>query len=384
MSEPTAVIIGFIGKLPLAGMALANLHCVIGLQELGYRVHYVERQDKPFDCYDPAAQQMTSDSSVATKFLDSLLPEYGLTSADYSFIDLENRCHGSGWAHLNDVLSRADFVLDLGNASWFDELELCPRRAFVDVDPMFTQVALLSADGHKRAALQHYDTFFTEAARIGKPGCTVPSAGKRWIPARTAVATRIWDANTSGSRGPITTLMNWSSGSEVVHEGRSYGYKNREFERFADLPRRTTRPCVLAMGGPAPRQRLMEQGWLIENPLAVTQTISAYQDFIGRSAMDFGIAKHAYVESRCGWFSDRSTCYMAAGRPVLHQDTGLRDWLPTGEGVLVFSDLDEATEAIKAVEADYERHSRAARAIAEEWFEASTVMGQMIRDAGWT
>jgi len=366
-------------------MALANVHCIVGLHELGYHVHYVEHQDRPDDCYDPHTRQMTSDPAVATAFLDALLPQYGLGPADYSFIDLRNECHGSGWDRLNETLRRADFVMDLGNASWFDELELCPRRAFADVDPMFTQVALLNANGDKTSAVGHYDMFFTEGVRIGRPDCTIPTAGRQWIPARTAIATSLWRADARGGDGPLTTLMNWSSGSEITFEGRSYGYKNREFERVVDLPSRVDKPCVIALGGRnAPRDRLRGLGWQIADPLAVTGSIPAYQEFIAGSFADLGIAKHAYVESQSGWFSDRSTCYMAAGRPVLHQNTGLADCLPVGEGVLLFNDADEAVEALREVELDYERHSRAARALAEEHFEASKVFRGMIEAAGWS
>jgi hypothetical protein len=297
---------------------------------------------------------------------------------------LDKRCHGSGWPALRTVLARAEFLIDLGNASWFDDLELCPRRAFVDVDPMFTQVELLKNGSHKASALEHYDTFFTEGVRIGRPDCTIPTGGKRWIPARTAIATNLWRADAAGGHGPITTVMNWSSGNDISFDGRTYGYKNREFDRFTDLPSRVDRRCVVALGGrAAPRDRLRELGWQIENPLEVTNSIPAYQQFIADSYADLGIAKHAYVASRSGWFSDRSTCYMASGRPVLHQDTGLADCLPVGEGVLLFNDVDEAVEALREVQSDYARHSRGARALAEEHFEASKVFRRMIEDAGW-
>ncbi len=384
MSKPIAVVVGFIGKLPLAGMALANLHTMAGLEGLGYQVHYVERQNGSGDCYDPRSNEMTDDPTAALAFLQGVLPRYGLAASDYSFVDVNGICHGSGWSRLRDVLSRASFVLDMGDATWFDELSLCPRRGFIDVDPMFTQLQLLAGEGRKAESTKHYDTAFSHGVRIGMPDCSIPAAGRRWIPARTAVATRFWKADTQGASEPITTLMNWTSGREVTHEGRSYGYKNREFDRFMTLPSRTRWSCVVAMGGGAPRDRLGELGWQLVSPLAVTGTIDAYQAFIAGSAADFGVAKHAYVESQCGWFSDRSTCYMAAGRPVLHQDTGIGDWLPVGEGVLLFSTLDEAVERLRELELDYARHARAARAIAEEHFEASAVLGKMLSDAGWS
>jgi hypothetical protein len=177
--------------------------------------------------------------------------------------------------------------------------------------------------------------------------------------------------------------MNWAAGPDVTYDGRTYGHKGREFERFIVLPQRTHREFRIAAGGPTPQERLHEYGWVLEDPLAISRTVEQYQQFIARSWADFGIAKHAYVASRSGWFSDRSTCYLAAGRPVLHQDTGFGDWLPTGEGVLSFSTMVEVLEGLARVDADYERHARAARAIAEEHFEAAKVIGRMLDDAGF-
>src|SRR5262249_22768768 len=128
---------------------------------------------------------------------------------------------------------------------------------------------------------------------------------------------------------------------------------------------------------------ILRHGWRLVNPLEATRTIESYSTFIAESWADFGIAKHAYVASRSGWFSDRSTCFLAAGRPVLHQDTGCSDWLPTGEGVILFSDAESALEGLCEIEKDYPRHSRAARVLAEQYFEAQTVIGRMLEDAGF-
>jgi hypothetical protein len=383
MKTPTAVYIGFIGKIPIAGMALANIHAMLGLREIGYRVHYVERQNLPNDCYDPRTNEMTSDPSAALACIGQILPRYGFGARDFSFIDTKNQCHGSGWPELRRTLEQADFVMDMGTGTWFDELGLCPRRAFVDVDPMFTQTDMLRPGSLKALAVEHFDTVFTEGMRVGQPDCLVPLAGRRWIPSRPAIATSIWSADTAGLGGPLTALMNYSSGKAVTHDGRVFGYKDRAFSPFMTLPSRTSWACHLALGGLAPRDQLKDAGWKVESALGATLTIDTYQQFVARSAADLGIAKHAYVESRCGWFSDRSTCFLAAGRPVLHQDTGLRDLYPTGEGLLLFSTLDEVVEGLRAIELDYARHARAARAIAEECFEASKVMRKMLNDAGW-
>jgi len=379
MAKPLAVAVGFIGKLPVAGMSLYVLHYLAGLKDLGYEVHYVERQNGPEECYDPVRNVFTDDASVALDYLRGLLPEFGIPLERISFIDRRNVCHGSGWKALCDALDEAEFVLTLADPTWFDELERCPRRGFVDGDPLFTQVAMGAANGY----LKHYNTLFSYCTRMGKTDCSVPSLERRWIATRPVVVTRLWDTLPAAAGLPLTTVMNWGAWEEVAYDGRVYGHKGRAFESFIDLPRSTDQAFELAVGGPAPKQWLRDHGWHLINPLEVTGAIGAYKEFIARSRADFGIAKHAYIASRSGWFSDRSTCYLASGRPVLHQDTGFTDWLPAGEGVLAFSDASDVLECIKRLDMDYERHARAARRIAEEHFEASRIVGRMLDDAGY-
>jgi hypothetical protein len=383
MTKPLAVVIGFIGKLPFAGMSFYNLHYIAGLQALGYDIHYVERLNAPDECYDPVAGHFTNEPSYALGYLETVLPRFGIARGQFSLLDRENRCHGSRWGPLREALNQAEFVLTLADPTWFDELERCPRRAFVDGDPMFTQIRMLEGQGCWAEAILHHDTLFTYGTRVGMADCMVPIAGRKWVPTRPVVATRLWDCTPAVGRLPITTVMHWGAWKDMTYQGRTYGHKNREFQRFVDLPHRTAQSFVLAVAGRAPDEELYEHGWHTVDPVATTITIEAYQKFIANSRADFGIAKHAYVASRSGWFSDRSTCYLAAGRPVLHQDTGCGDWLPTGEGVLLFSNVDDAVEALRQLDADYPRHARAARVIAEEHFEAATVIGRMLDDAGF-
>lgn len=381
--KPLAVLIGFIGKFPVAGMALYNLHYIVGLQELGYEVHYVERQNIPHECYDPSIDEFTDDPGYALRYLERVLPGFGILPDRFSFIDRGDHCHGSGWDGLRTALAHSDFALTLADKTWFDELERCPRRAFVDGDPLFTQVAMLEGEPVISTAIEHYDLLFTYGVRMGMADCTIPKANRTWIPTRPVVATRLWDPAPAVGPLPLTTVMNWAAGKDAIYDGVAYGHKNREFERFMDLPGQTPRRFVLAAGGPAPKDRLRAHGWHLVNPLDKTGTIESYQTFIADSLADFGIAKHAYVASHSGWFSDRSTCYLAAGRPVLHQETGFSDWLPTDEGIFPFSTVDDILVALGDLDANYERHAEAARRIAEEHFEASKVLGRMLDEAGF-
>lgn len=381
--KPTAVVIGGVGKLPYAGISLYYLHHVTGLQKLGYEVHYVERQNRRHECYDPETNRMTDEPGYALRYLADILPRFGIDNDHYSFIDRADACFGAGWERLRAALDRAEFVLTVADPTWFDELERCSRRLYIDGDPMFTQVAMATGTGTRAEAATHYDCLFTYAMRIDRPDCTVPTAGRKWFGARPVVDTTFWSV-TSGSRSlPVTGLMHWAAGEDLEFGGRTYGHKNREFEKFIDLPRRAKGPFRLAVGGgSAPKGRLQDLGWNLADPLRETQGIEDYRAFISGSRADLGVAKHAYVTSRSGWFSDRSTCFLASGRPVLHQDTGCGDWLPVGRGVLLFSDMDSLLEALESLDADYEQHARAARTIAEEYFEASAVLEIMLQAGG--
>jgi hypothetical protein len=381
--KPLAIVVGFIGKLPVAGMALYNIHYLVGLRELGYDIHYVERLNRPDECYNPHTDAMGDDSAVAIGWLKECLSIEPLRDIRWSFIDRAGVFSGAGRETLVKDIRRADFVMTLADPTWFDELKECPRRAFVDGDPLFTQVAMLDPQSEMSDVVAMYPTLFTYCTRFGAPDCTVPTAGCEWIATRPVVSTSLWSAAPADKAGPITTVMNWAAWGEVELDGRFYGQKNREITQLIDLPSRSDREFVLALGGPSPKATLIERGWKLVNPLEVTGTIDAYRSFISGSRADLGIAKHAYVASRSGWFSDRSTCYLASGRPVLHQDTGFTDWLPVGEGVLAFSDMESLLAALDLLDSDYAGHARAARAIAEEHFEARAVIGRMLDDAGF-
>lgn len=381
MSGPVAVVVGGIGKLPHGGLSMYYVHYLLGLQELGYRVHYLERQNRPDETYDPRSDEMTDRPDYAVGYLAGVARRFGV--AEWSFVDRAGRCHGAGWDALRAALDAADFVLTVADPTWFDELERCPRHIFVDGDPMFTQVAYISGTGTRAHAPHHYDTLFSYATRIGRADCLVPDGGRVWHPTRPVVATRHWRLTPLGTDAPYTALMHWAAGGEVHHAGRAFGHKNREFARIAALPSRRAGRHVLAAAGPGvPRDGLSEAGWRLVDPRSVSATPDDFVAFVEGSRADLGVAKHAYVVSRSGWFSDRSTCHLAAGRPVLHQDTGFGDWLPAEAGVLPFHDLDSLVEAIDRLERDPGGHARAAREIAERHFEARLVLDEMLTTAG--
>lgn len=378
-----AVVVGFVVKSPVAGMAAYNFHYIAGLRDLGFEVHYVERLNSPDECYDPGRDAFVDDPGYGLAWLHDAIRRLPPLAASWTLIDRNGHHHGVGRPELCGILDKAEFVLTLADPTWFDDLERCARRAFVDGDPLFTQAALLQAGSRISCVLAHYPTLFTYWTRQTAKDTTVPTAGRNWISTRPVVATSLWSPKPPTPGAPVTTVMNWRDWAYIEVQGRPYGHKDREFERLIDLPLRTPRRLVVAVGGPALKERLASRGWELADPLCATRTIESYREFIDGSCADLGIAKHAYVASRSGWFSDRSLCYLASGRPVLHQDTGFQDWLDTGEGIFAFSGVDDILGALEMLDRDYGRHARAARTIAEQEFEARKVIGQMLDDCGF-
>lgn len=360
-----------------------NLHYIAGLRQLGYDIHYLEIMAWDDECYDLDRNVFSDDCGCGLRILRDALENNPAAASAWTLIDRAGVYHGAPRRDLVDAIDRADFVLTLCDPAWHDDLERCPRRAFLDGDPMFTQMRMLEAGSQTATAVAHYPTLFTYWTRQGAADTTVPAAGRDWISTTAVVATDMWQPAPPRPHSAITTVMNWNGFDDVTHNGVTYGKKDRSFWPLIGLPKRTHHTALIAVGGTPPEERLIANGWTLINPLDVTSTIDGYREFIDGSYADFGIAKDAYVRSRSGWFSDRSLCYLASGRPVLHQDTGFTDWLPTRDGLIAFANVDEVVEGLRAFDRDYDRHSRAAREIASEHFEARTVIARMLDDAGW-
>jgi hypothetical protein len=264
---------------------------------------------------------------------------------------------------------------------WRPEYERPRRKAFVDSDPGFTQISLLNGHADLTATVARCDTLFTIGQRIGAADCPVPTAGRRWLKTVAPVALDYWPmAPTDSPATHFTTIMQWRGFRDVEFGGVVYGQKDREFPRFIDVPRMTPQPFLLALTG-APPETFAQHGWEVQEGWIPSRTPHSYQAFIQASRAEFGVAKHGYVHMRSGWFSDRSVCYLASGRPVLVEDTGLGDWLPIGQGILAFRDVPEVLKGIETINQNYKQHRRAARRIAKEYFDAAKVLPPLVEAA---
>jgi hypothetical protein len=259
-----------------------------------------------------------------------------------------------------------------------------PRRAFLDIDPGVPQMwqALGLAN-----LLSGYDDYITIGENIGRPGCAIPTCGLDWITTRQPIVLEHWPATPPITGGSITSVGSWRGPfAPIEYEGRTYGQRVHEFRKFADLPRRIERRCEFALNIHPSETKdiaLLKSGdWALIDPRLVAGEPAAYQHYVQNSWAEFMVAKNMYVQSASGWFSDRSICYLASGRPVLAQDTGIRELYPFGEGLLIFSDIEEAIAAVGCLERDHPRHAQAARKIAEDHFDSDRVLGGLLLKLG--
>jgi hypothetical protein len=374
------IVFGFIVRGPLGGFAWHHLQYVLGLAGLGHDVYFLEDSgDSPWCCYDPERSITDADPAYGLRFTQQAFGGVGLGDC-WAYYDAHAaRWHGPCANRALEICATADLFLNLDNTAslrpWFQEI---PARVLIDTDPVFGQVRYLTHPEAHAVAGQH-TAFLSFGENVGRPGCVIPEDGFPWRATRQPVVLDAWPVTAGPGRGMFTTVMQWDSYPACEYNGRRYGMKSDSFGPYLDLPARAGSVLELALGSEsAPRALLRDKGWAVRDPREPTRDLWTYQEYLRQSRAEFGIAKHGYVVSRSGWFSERSTAYLASGRPVLVQETGFSDWLPTGAGVLSFNNPEEALAGIEAINSRYEFHCRAARDIAAEYFEAGKVLTRLI------
>ncbi|HEY0129172.1 MAG TPA: hypothetical protein VGB40_08400, partial [Rubrobacteraceae bacterium] len=281
-----------------------------------------------------------------------------------------------------DVVATADLLINVsGTLERPGDYRGVRKLAYVDTDPVFTQVKLARGQEDFRKVVDAHDVHFS----FGEvPSDGVPDTGHEWLPTRQPVVLDEWTP-VEEQRDSFTTVMNWTSYNTVSYEGRTYGQKDTEFMRFIDLPKMTSATFEIAVNEGktkrTPYELLRHKGWTIVDPARVCPDLDSYRRFIRTSMAEWTVAKNGYVQGRSGWFSERSAVYLASGRPVVTQDTGFGEVLPVGKGLQAFTTVDEAVEAVNEVKGDLPGHSRAAREIAEEYFDSDKVLTAFLERA---
>jgi hypothetical protein len=381
------VVTGLIGTYPVGGVAWDYLQYVHGLAALGHAVTYLE--DTGQWVYSPRLATFTERAEESLAYLERTV---GRAGVPWAFRDPEGQVHGLDRAEVARVCRDADLFLNISGSCWLrDEYRGRGVHAYVDTDPCYSQAKLAGADAgsadeadrDSAAMIRRHDVFFSYAENIGTPTCTIPTAGLTWHATRPPIVLADWPVSEPPSAGAFTTVMSWKTDVTPPTVGtRVYGGKDVEFAKVLDLPTRTTTRLEIALSGTAPRAHLIAAGWRLRDARDASATPEAYQAYLAGSRGELSVAKEAYVATRSGWFSSRSASYLASGRPVVIQDTGLAAHYPTGEAILPFDDVAGAVDGLARAERDHARRCRAARATAAEHFAAERVLGRLLADAG--
>lgn len=382
MSEKLRIIVtGQMAQYPLGGVTWFYLQYVIGLARLGHDVYYFE--DSGQWPYNPSAGELIEGCEFNVRYLNDVMSRFGLADKWAYRFPWQSQWFGLPEWKRREIIESADLLVNVsGTLERPQNYRKIHRLAYLDTDPVFTQVKLARGQQDFRKLVDAHDVQFTYGE---SPYSQVPQTGHRWFPTRVPIVMSEWKISAS-YRKVFTTIMNWTSHNSVSYEGRTYGQKDVEFRRFIDLPSRVAPTSIELAIGPGHGQRtpydlLRHKGWLLVDPADVCPDIDSLRTYTESSMAEWSIAKNGYVLGQSGWFSERSARYLAAGRPVVVQDTGFSKVLPVGEGILPFSTVEEAVAGIRSVEADYARHSRAARTIAEEYFDSDKVLDRVISDS---
>ncbi len=378
------VVMHFAGQMPLAGIAWQALHYLAGLRALGYDVWYVE--DHGANPYDPRLNSIVADNAPNVAYLAQLMTRFGFEGRWAYWDAIRDEYHGLTREAVHALFRDSDALLNVCGATRLREHHLaCPRRLMIDTDPVYEQIKYAEADPAARAYLDAHTHFFTYGENVGGPGWIVPLAGIAWHPARPPVVLSLWPI-AAGEPPCFSTIATWENkGKTIDFAGERYVWSQHvNFLRFLDIPALAGSCFTMAMLPPTPaiEREVTEKGWKLVDPRPISADLDAYGDFIRSSRGEFTVAKDIYVRPKSGWFSDRSVCYLASGRPVVTMATEFSRFYPVGEGLFAFSDQREALAAIAAINADYRRHAKAARGLAAEYFASDRVIGAMMRQAG--
>jgi hypothetical protein len=363
------------------GATWAVLQYAIGLRRLGHDVYVVEpiapRALKPAGATLALSTNAEYFRDVVTCF--DLAPRAALLLRD------TRDTVGLRYEDVVRAARQCDLLINISGMLTDPSLiESIPRRVYLDLDPAFNQLwhAVEGID----VRLDGHTHFVTVGRLIGTPGCDVPTCGRTWIPTLQPVVLPEWPATPGRPDGAWTTVANWRGYGSIEHRGVKYGQKAHSFRRIGDLPARTRARLQLALSIHPDEvddlAALATNKWDVVEPAVVAGTPGAYRRYIQRSKGELGIAKSGYVLSRCGWFSDRSACYLASGRPVVAENTGFGRLLPTGEGLFSFSTVEDAAAALDSAAAAYDKHCRRAREIAETFFSSDVVLRALLERVG--
>jgi len=389
MKRKRIVVMGFMGSMPIAGVIWQHVHYIVGLQRLGHDVYYVE--DSARLPYNPETFEVNNDFGYAAKLLDRLAREFDFKNR-WAFCARylkRNPTAGLPLKKIRSLYRDADAILNIcGTQEFNDDLLASDRILYVESDPGVEQIKIDKRVRPTIDYLRRHHALFTFGENVGKKSFPIPLHGFKWHSTRQPIVTNLWKTNRAPAGGALfTSIANWSTSGlkDITWRGEKYLWsKSREFIRFIAAPKKSGETFELAtdIRDRPTRAKFERNGWRLTSPLQMSVDYWLYRDYIAHSKGEFTVAKDQYVRLNTGWFSDRSACYLAAGRPVITQETGFTKNYGGDVGLLAFRSLGEIAEAVKMINSDYAKHSRAARRIAREVFEAKSVLRLLLEQAG--
>ena len=374
------IVSGFIGSFCISGITWHYVQYPVGLQLLGHDVYYVEDTLGVNNYHDPSYEW--NDPTPVINYLSKTMDFFGFKDR-WAYRDGNTgKCFGLSEEKINEICSTADVIISVSNSLWFrEEYMKIPIRVLIDTDPMFTQVIPDLA----QLSLAKFTHHFSFGANIMFDDSKVPTLNFQWKSTVQPICLQYWQntimATPPGNKRKVfTTVMNMTPKEKFIYNNEEWGQKDVEFEKIQDLPEKVPEAFFeMVVAGSVNEYLLSKKGWhLLRKLPEINNSIHKYSDYIKNSFAEFSVAKETYVKGRTGWFSDRSACYLASGRPAIVQETQWSKYIPSGKGVLAFTSLEEAAGAVNEVVNNYEDHSKAAKEIAHEYFDSNKVLSDLI------
>jgi hypothetical protein len=396
------VVVGTMASDPYAGMAWMHMQIVVGLLRLGHNVYYFETTNVwP---YNPELWTRVDNTGYAIPYLMKLAEAFGISNrwAYRCSFSEKKEWIGLSKAKAEELLAEADLVFNVSGATCFVDQGLkVGRLVYYGTDPVYPEIKYAQGDPDTVPIIEEHDDIVTYGENIGNPDCTIPPLPRLRAKTRQPILVDLWQ-NGEPTRKEFTTVGNWKqAGRDLIFKGETYHWsKHHEFLKFITLPKKINQPIEFATNLAKPEKSkhceetivpafgvitdehslLISNGWKLKDGPALSTDPWRYKDYITSSRGEFTFAKDQNIRLRSGWFSERSACYLAAGRPVITQDTAFDCALPIGEGLFAFNSMEEIVAAFDAINSNYKKHSKAAREIAEEYFRAETVLEKLLND----
>jgi hypothetical protein len=389
MEKLRIVVGGFIGLYPTGGVTWDYIQYPLGLKLLGHDVYYIEDTFQ-FPKFQKNGRHW-NDATDSIEYLKNTMEQFDMGNK-WAYRDVfTGSCFGMTLKEVKEVCRTADIFINVSASTFLrDEYLQIPKRVFIDSDPMFTQIEYAYQKEHNKdgnryrmdSLIENHNYHFSFGENIGAQDCSIPVFDFDWKKTRQPVCLELWkNKGAVYKKDVFTTVMNWSVSTELIYENKTWGQKNSELEKLVNIPAALPHLQFEMMIANIPDEKLTwfnGTGWKILNPLTCVASANAYKNFILSSAAEFSVAKETYVKSKSGWFSCRSACYLAAGKPVITQDTGWSSYLRSGDGLFAFRDEASAIDAIKEVAGNYHHHSQMAEEIASEYFDSNKVLSHLI------